>query len=344
MIRIAIDVMGGDSGISVTIPASILALSTNSNLHLTLVGDASKIEARLKRSKFDMYSRINIIHSDEIVEMDELPQHALRYKKNSSMRKAIDLVKSKNVSAMVSAGNTGALMATAKFVLKTMPGIDRPAIITVLPTSTGKTRVMDLGANVDATEHNLFQFAVMGSALIEAVEEKKKPIVKLLNIGKEAIKGRDEIKKAALLFESCQIFEYGGFVEADSLFSGQQDLIVCDGFAGNIALKTSEGLAKLLMRSLRQAFNKNMLTKCIGLLAYPILKSLRSQMDPAKYNGATLLGLNGIVIKSHGATSVKGFESAIQQAYIQSKKEVCLLVNQKLNDYINQGVLSCPIL
>ena len=300
-IKIAIDAMGGDYGLSVTIPATVNAIKKNSNLHLVLVGDQQQITNQLGSFTLTEQekTKISVQHASEVVAMDELPSHALRTKKDSSMRVAINMVKENNVQACVSAGNTGALMATARFVLKTLPGIDRPAIIAELPTTTGRTRVIDLGANVDSCAEHLFQFAIMGSALIRAVE-KKQPKVGLLNIGVEEIKGNDQVKRTAHMLSECNLVDYVGYVEANHFYSGKVDLVVCDGFVGNVALKASEGLAKLLIDGLKKSFTQNLWTSIIGVLAKPILLNLREKMDPARYNGASLIGLNGIVIKSHG--------------------------------------------
>jgi glycerol-3-phosphate acyltransferase PlsX len=271
--------------------------------------------------------------------MDELPSHALRNKKDSSMRVAINLVKEGKAKACVSAGNTGALMATARFVLKTLPGIDRPAIISELPTRSGKTWVIDLGANVDSCAEHLFQFAVMGSALIQAIEKKTKPKIALLNIGVEEIKGNDQVKRTAHMLAECSIMNYVGYVEGDQFYTGDVDLVVCDGFVGNVALKASEGLAKLLVTLLKESFNRNWLTKFVGLIALPVLKHFQNRIDPSRYNGASMLGLNGIVIKSHGGANELGFQHAIEQAVLEVQSNVVDLVRIQINDFINQGLL-----
>ena len=227
------------------------------------------------------------------------------------MRAAINLVKDDKAHACVSAGNTGALMVTARFVLKTMPGIDRPAIIASLPTQFGSTRVIDLGANVDSCAEHLFQFAVMGSALIQAIDKKDRPRIALLNIGVEEIKGNDQVKRTAHMLAECDLLNYVGYVEGDQFYSGEVDLVVCDGFVGNAALKACEGLAKLMLSLLQESFTRNWLAKAAGLVARPALAHLKKRMDPAKYNGVTLLGLNGIVIKSHGGAGEFAFQVAI---------------------------------
>ncbi|KTD82308.1 phosphate acyltransferase PlsX [Legionella waltersii] len=338
-ITIAIDAMGGDHGLEVVIPACVRAAKQNANLKLLLVGVQDKINAMLKKQGVSTSSQFTIIHASEVVTMDELPSHALRNKKDSSMRVAINLVKEGRAQACVSAGNTGALMATARYVLKTLPGIDRPAIISALPTINGKTRVIDLGANVDSCAEHLFQFAVMGSALIQAVEGKQKPKIGLLNIGVEEIKGNDQVKRTAHMLAECTVMNYVGYVEGDCFYLGDVDLVVCDGFVGNVALKASEGLAKLLLSVLKEAFSRNFFTKISGLLATPALKHLKNRLDPSRYNGASLLGLNGIVVKSHGGANEFGFQNAIQQAVLEVQNNVVDLVRDQINDFINQGLL-----
>lgn len=338
-INIAVDVMGGDKGLDITIPACAQALKKNQQLHLFLVGHEDQIKSRLEQVGLSSSSRITIINASETVGMDELPSHALRNKKDSSMRVAINLVKDNRASACVSAGNTGALMATARFVLKTLPGIDRPAIISEMPTITGKTRVVDLGANVDSCAEHLFQFAVMGSALIQAVDKKKNPKIALLNIGVEEIKGNDQVKRTAHILADTPLMNYVGYVEGDHFYSGDVDLIVCDGFVGNVALKASEGLAMLMQHVFKTSLTKSWLVKLASLFAYPALKKVKSRLDPAKYNGASLLGLNGIVVKSHGGTTEKGFYYAIEEAALQVEHNVVDLVRDQINDFINQGLL-----
>jgi glycerol-3-phosphate acyltransferase PlsX len=279
------------------------------------------------------------VHASEVVAMDELPSHALRNKKDSSMRVAINLVKEGQAQACVSAGNTGALMATARFVLKTLPGIDRPAIIAELPTKQNRTRVIDLGANVDSCAEHLFQFAVMGSALIRALDNKLKPKIGVLNIGVEEIKGNDQVKRTAHMLAECDLMTYVGYVEGDQFYSGAVDLVVCDGFVGNVALKASEGIAQLMLSVIKESFMQNWWSKCVGFMAKPALMRLKKRMDPARYNGASLLGLNGIVIKSHGGASDIAFEFAIEQAVLQVQNNVVDLVRDQIADFINQGLL-----
>lgn len=338
-ITIALDAMGGDHGLKVVIPAAVRAVQKHPKLRLILVGDGEQISAHLKKYGIvGPHPQLIIEHTTEVVTMDELPSHALRNKKNSSMRVAINLVKDNRAEACVSAGNTGALMATARFVLKTIHGIDRPAIIAELPTAKGRTRVIDLGANVDSCAEHLFQFAVMGSALIQALD-KKNPKIAMLNIGVEEIKGNDQVKRTAHMLSECHVMNYVGYVEGDDFYTGNVDLIVCDGFVGNVALKASEGLANLLISVLKESFTRCWWTKIVGIFATPALSHLRRRMDPARYNGASLIGLNGIVIKSHGGATDIAFEFAIEEAMSQVKNRVVDLVRDQITEFINQGLL-----
>ncbi len=338
-VTIAVDVMGGDHGLGVVIPACIQATLKNPNLLLLLVGDRQLIKKILKQKNALNNKQLFIVHATEVVSMDELPSHALRNKKDSSMRVAINLVKEGRAAGCVSAGNTGALMVIARFVLKTLPGIDRPAIIAQLPTQSGCTRVIDLGANVDSCAEHLFQFAVMGSAMIQALEKKPKPKIAVLNIGVEEIKGNDQVKRTAQLLSECELITYIGYVEGDQFYTGEVDLIVCDGFVGNVALKASEGIVHLMLRVIKDAFTKSWWSRLVGLLARPALMHLKNRMDPARYNGATMLGLNGVVIKSHGSASAVAFEFAIEQAVLQVENGVIDLVRAKITDFVNQGLL-----
>lgn len=330
--------MGGDHGLSIVIPACVHAVQNNPSLKLLLVGDQRQVEAHLKKYR-DYSNQLFVVHASERVEMDELPSHALRNKKDSSMRVAINLVKEGRAQACVSAGNTGALMATARFVLKTLPGIDRPAIIAELPTMQGRTRVIDLGANIDSCAEHLFQFAVMGSALIQALDNKAAPKIGLLNIGVEEIKGNDQVKRTAHMLSECKQMNYIGYVEGEHFYSGKVDLVVCDGFVGNAALKASEGLARLMISVLKESFLQNRWAKFVGLMARPALSHLKKRMDPARYNGASLLGLNGIVVKSHGGASEQAFQFAIEEAVLQVQNNVVELVRNQITDFINQGLL-----
>lgn len=331
--------MGGDYGLPVVIPACLKAVSLRSNLCLILVGDEKQIRSHLKKHGAAHNHQLSIVHASEVVDMDEAPSSAMRNKKDSSMRIAINLVKEERAQACVSAGNTGALMAIARFVLKTLPGIDRPAIISELPTAGKRTRVVDLGANVDSCAEHLFQFAVMGSALIQALENKPNPKIALLNIGVEEIKGNDQVKRTAHILSECRLLNYVGYVEGDHLFTGEVDLVVCDGFVGNVALKASEGLARLMLSLLKDAFTRNWMMKLIGLIAKPALSYLKVHVDPARYNGASLLGLNGIVVKSHGSADARAFQFAIEEACLEAEHRVVELVRDKINAFTNQGLL-----
>jgi len=325
--------MGGDHGPKVVIPAAISALKTHPNVTLVLVGDEDVIRTHLQENNAEENERLVIHHASQIVEMDESPALALRGKKDSSMRVAINLVKDGTASACVSAGNTGALMATARFVLKTLPGIERPAIVSALPTMKGHTYVLDLGANIDSSAEHLVQFAVMGSVLAELVDGNKNPTVGLLNIGEEEIKGNERVKEAARLLKETDL-NYHGFVEGDGLYEGEVDVVVCDGFVGNVALKASEGVIHMIRHFLRQSFGRNIFTKIAGLIASPVLKHFRDELDPRAYNGANLIGLQGIVIKSHGGTDAIGFANAINIAIIEAEHDVPKNISKHLEDLL----------
>ncbi len=330
-LTISIDAMGGDHGPKVTIPASLDCLKDNPALNLILVGDEAILKPLLSQALGDYLGRLSIRHASECVAMDESPAKALKNKKDSSMRVAINLVRDGQADACVSAGNTGALMATARFVLKMIPGIDRPAIISTLPSIFGHTHVLDLGANVDCTAEHLFQFAVMGNELVKAVDSIENPRVGLLNIGEEDVKGNEQVKAAAKLLESSSL-NYIGYVEGDSINAGHipVDLIVVDGFVGNVALKAIEGAAKMIAGGLKEAFNKNLLAKIAGLVAYPVLKLFKQRIDPRRYNGASFLGLRGLVIKSHGGADRLAFKTAINLAELEIKKDVIQKISQQV--------------
>lgn len=321
--------MGGDHGASVIVPAALKALRKHPQINLILVGQRELLEQELKRRGGDEHERLKLHHASEVVGMDEPPAQALRGKKDSSMRVAINLVKNGQAQACVSSGNTGALMATARFVLKTLPGIDRPAIISSLPTVHGRVHMLDLGANVDCTPEQLLQFGIMGSILVSALEGKPNPRVALLNIGEEDIKGNETVKKAAELLRTSGL-NYCGFAEGDEIYTGDFDVIVCDGFVGNVALKTSEGLVKMLNLFMRQEFKRNALTRLGALLTLPIMRGFRRRVDPRRYNGATLAGLRGTVIKSHGGADVMAFEHAISQALEEVQTHVPEQISRQL--------------
>ena len=332
---IAIDVMSGDHGPVVTVPASKHFLKRNQDVRMTLVGDEGQIKQELGKLGGEISSRIAIHHTTEVVEMDESPAHAMKKKKDSSMRVAINLVKEGEAQACVSAGNTGALMATSRFVLKTLPGIDRPAIITTLPSLRGHIHMLDLGANIDSPPELLLQFAVMGSILVKTVENIPKPSVALLNIGVEDIKGNDVIKQTADLMKQSNL-NYKGFVEGDSIYTGDVDVIVCDGFVGNVALKTSEGLAQLISQIMKEEFKSNALRKIAAIVAWPVVRAMKKRVDHRRYNGATFIGLNGTVVKSHGGADRLAFASAINEAYVEANKNLPRRINEELTFWLGQ--------
>jgi glycerol-3-phosphate acyltransferase PlsX len=331
-ITIALDAMGGDIGPDTVVPAALQATTTYPDVNFILVGDEVVLAAALENAAMVDNPRVRIQHASQKVEMDELPSSALRNKKDSSMRVALDLVKAGTADACVSAGNTGALMATSRFVLKMLPGIDRPAICTSLPSAASHTWVLDLGANVDCEAKHLFQFALMGSVLATAVDGNANPSVGLLNVGEEEIKGNDAVKRAAQLLAEGPM-NYAGFAEGDDIYMGNFDVIVCDGFVGNIALKTSEGVAKMIATFIRQEFRRNLLTKLAAMIAMPVLKAFRSRIDPRLYNGASLLGLRGIVIKSHGGADALAFANAIKVAILEVRESVPERITARLQSY-----------
>ncbi|HEY0722153.1 MAG TPA: phosphate acyltransferase PlsX [Gammaproteobacteria bacterium] len=333
---IALDAMSGDHGYSVVVPAAMQSLNKDPDLCLILVGDQQQLADEVRRLAPNGHPRLTIHHASQVVLMDDSPSLALRSKKDSSMRVAINLVKEGAAQACVSAGNTGALMATARFVLKTLPGIDRPAIITALPTINGHTHMLDLGANVDSSAENLLQFAVMGSVLTKAVDNIERPTVGLLNIGEEEIKGNEQVKEAAKLLAASNL-NYVGYVEGDDIYKGTVDVVVCDGFIGNVALKSSEGVAKMFSHSLKQEFKRNLFTKLAALVAMPVLKAFRSRFDPREYNGASLVGLRGIVIKSHGSADAFSFANAIREAVHEVHKNVPIKIQQELSHHLAEG-------
>jgi len=324
---IALDAMGGDHGPGVVVPAALAFLEHTKGADLILVGREEEISRHLGGAKLG--GRLRIHHASQTIAMDESPSRALRNKKDSSMRVAINLVKSGEAHACVSAGNTGALMATARFVLKTLPNVDRPAIIVAVPSQHGSTHMLDLGANVDCSAEHLFQFAVMGCELVTAVEGIAAPAVGLLNIGQEEIKGNEQVKQAHELLSASSL-NYIGYVEGDEVYLGKVDVVVSDGFVGNVALKSSEGVAKMVSHALRASFTRNWMTRLAGLAAMPILKQFRKTFDPRRYNGASLLGLRGIVIKSHGGADVMAFENAIHIA----EKEVHCNIPERISHQV----------
>src|SRR3954463_12796681 len=322
LITVAVDCMGGDHGPRVTVPAALAFQARAADVALILVGRKDDLDRELNARGTAIGSRLRIQHASEVVEMNEAPAQAMRFKKDSSIRVAVNLVKSGEAHACVSAGNTGALMAISRFVLKTISGIDRPAIATVLPNSAGGyTYVLDLGANVDCTPEQLMQFGVMGAMLVAAVDHKERPSVGLLNIGVEDIKGNETVKQAGELLKTSGLNFYGN-VEGDDIYKGTTDVVVCDGFVGNSVLKASEGVAKMLLSFLKTEFTRNPWRMFIALLARPVFNALRARMDPGRYNGASLLGLRGIVIKSHGSADAFAFGQALERAVDEVRNEV----------------------
>jgi phosphate acyltransferase len=318
-VRLAVDCMGGDHGIQVTVPAALSFVATEHDVQLLLVGRSTDIEAALGRRQS---SAIEVVHADEVVLMHDAPAVALRSKRNSSMRVAINLVKEGRADVCVSAGNTGALMAIARFVLKTLDGIDRPAIAGVIPNEKGGlTTMLDLGANVDCAPEHLLQFAMLGSALVAAVEEKERPTIGLLNIGEEVIKGNEVVKQAGELLRASPLNFYGN-VEGNDIFKGTTDVVVCDGFVGNVALKASEGLAQMLAGFVREEFTRGPFSKLQAFASLPVLNRFKRRVDHRRHNGASLLGLRGLVLKSHGSADALAFECALMRGYQEARHRV----------------------
>lgn len=345
-IKIAIDAMGGDHGPSVTITAALQFLERSADRTVLLVGQPDVLHAELKHLKAlhwldevdESGARLQIVQASEIVGMDEDIRSAIRNKKNSSMRIAIDLVKSGDAHACVSAGNTGALMGTAKFVLKTLPGIDRPAICAALPTRKGVTYALDLGANAESTPEHLLQFAIMGAMLASAVEGKTNPSVGLLNIGSEEIKGNQNVKRAGELLKASHLNFYGN-VEGTDIYLGTTDVVVCDGFIGNVMLKTSEGIAKMMGDFLKEEYTKNIFRKMAALASYAVIKGFRKRVDTRRYNGATLLGLQGVVVKSHGSADAYAFGKALERAASEVEHGLLALITTEIERLHAEGLL-----
>jgi glycerol-3-phosphate acyltransferase PlsX len=330
---IAIDAMGGDFGPRNIVQASIACLLATPSLHLTLVGQSSLLEELIARHSGVDRSRLRVVHASEVITMDERPSQALRGKLDSSMRVALGLLAEGKADACVSAGNTGALMALSRFVLKTLPGIDRPAMVAAMPTRSGYCQLLDLGANVDCTAEHLYQFAVMGSVAAEALGVVR-PRVALLNVGTEDIKGNQQVKLAAGLLQAAPGLNYIGFVEGDGLYRGEADVVVCDGFVGNVLLKSSEGLALMIGERIERLFRRNLLSRLVGLMARPVLGRLKADLAPARHNGASFLGLQGIVVKSHGSADAQGFQSAIQRALIEIQENLPQRLRGRLEDLL----------
>ncbi|MEO5861984.1 MAG: phosphate acyltransferase PlsX [Burkholderiales bacterium] len=328
-ITVAIDAMGGDHGLAVTVAAALSYLKHTLDTKIILVGDRDAVVRALAAAGSFESERVSIQVATQVVTMDEAPALAIRKKKDSSMRVAVNLLKEGRADACVSAGNTGALMAISSFVLKTLPGIERPAIAATLPTYKGQTVVLDLGANINCSAQQLLQFGVMGAMLATAVDGKDRPTVGLLNIGAEAIKGNDVVKEAADLLRASHLNFYGN-VEGDDIFKGTVDVVVCDGFTGNVLLKSTEGLARIMATYLREEFSRNLLTKVSSIVARPVIRAFRRRVDPRQYNGATLVGLRGIVVKSHGSADVFAFETAIKRAAAEVTNGVLMRIEEMI--------------
>jgi glycerol-3-phosphate acyltransferase PlsX len=330
LLHIAIDAMSGDRGPSVCVPAALAAARDYSDVRFTLVGRQAELQTALSAP---LPANVSLLHAADVVEMTDHPRDALRRKKDSSMRRALDLVKSRDAHACVSAGNTGALMSTAHFVLKMLPGVERPAIVSLIPSRGGHTFMLDLGANATATPAQLCQFAVMGSVLAADLPgAHARPRIGLLNIGEEEIKG-DEVVQAAHGLLSASDLNYIGFVEGHDIFSDEVDVVVTDGFTGNVALKTMEGAARLIADTLREECTRSLPRKLGALAASPSLKALRTRLDPRRYNGASMVGVNGIVIKSHGGTDIFGFHRAIEVAVLEARNGVPARIAERLGSH-----------
>jgi len=330
---IAIDAMGGDFGPHSIVPASIACLADYPSLHLVLVGQAPLLEELIAQTPGVDRARLHVEHASEVVGMDERPAQALRGKPDSSMRVALELLRNGRVQACVSAGNTGALMALSRYLLKTLPGIDRPAMVTAIPTRGGCCHLLDLGANVDCSAEQLYQFAVMGSVAAEALGIAR-PRVALLNVGTEEVKGNQQVKLAASLLQQADGLNYIGFIEGDGLYRGEADVVVCDGFVGNILLKSSEGLAAMISTRIEALFEESLASRLVGLLALPLLRRLRAELAPAKHNGASFLGLQGVVVKSHGSAGPEDFKSAIRRALTEIQENLPQRLYGRLEDML----------
>lgn len=331
--HIAIDAMGGDRGLTITVPAALKALTLHNNLFLYLVGDEAGIVAELRRTaaSSELQKRIKIVHTPYVVSATDTPVAALRTKKKSSMYLAVELVKDQTVEACVSAGNTGALLLTGRHLLKTLQGIDKPAMVARIPGSLNKdSLLLDVGANVDCRAEQLFQFAVMGSVLAESLGHTKRAKVGLLNIGAEEFKGNEQVRRAAAMLESCEAINFIGYVEGDALFDGAADVVVCDGFVGNVTIKSNAGAVKVISGILREQLRNGWLSRMMSWLILPLLRRVQTRIDPARYNGASLLGLQGSIIKSHGNASEDGFVIAIEQAIREAENRVPQLIAERV--------------
>jgi len=331
--RVAIDAMSGDRGTIAAVDAARSVLERRCDVHLVLVGNPEVINDCIGSNPLPE-DRYSIVRADEVVTMDDSAAVALRNKKKSSMRLAVNQVKEGAADACVSAGNTGALLAISKFVLKTVNGIDRPAIAGIIPAIDGHTHMLDLGANVDSSATNLYQFALMGSILAQAVDGIERPRVALLNIGSEDLKGNEQVKGAAPLLAQSSL-NYIGFVEGNEIYTDKVDVVVCDGFVGNVSLKTSEGVARMVSHYLKQEFKRSLWNKLVGIVARPVLKAFGNRIDPRRYNGASLLGLKGVVIKSHGGADALAFANAIDIALLEIGMNVPSMIEARLGETLN---------
>lgn len=328
--RIAVDLMGGDQSVADLMPAIDRSVKEFSDLRLTLVGRRGMLEEAMSAASVPT-DRIDILAAEDVVEMTDKPSVALRQKRGSSMYLALQRIQTGEADACVSAGNTGALMAIGRHLLKTIAGIDRPAIIKAIPSTHGRCYLLDLGANINCDAENLIQFAAMGSVMCGAVEGKQAPRVGLLNIGEEEIKGEDNVRTAAELLKQHSAINFIGFVEGDGIYQSDADVLVCDGWVGNVALKTSEGLARFVSHMIEQAFRENLATRAAALISDPVLRRLREKLSPENYNGATLLGLNGIVVKSHGRSTANGFYHAIMEARRGVEQKIPALLRDRVD-------------
>ncbi len=341
-VTLAVDAMGGDRGLAVTVPAVARILERHRQLRVVLTGDQAALEQALRGQGLDDEERVCIEHASQLVEMDDPVSVALRSRRDSSMRVALNLVREGRADAAVSAGNTGALMAVSRFVLKTLPGVDRPAICTAIPARNGHFHMLDLGANVDSGAAHLLQFALMGAAVVRAVDGVEMPAVALLNIGEEEIKGSEVVREAATLLSGHPAIDFRGYVEGTDIFAGKVDVVVCDGFVGNVALKSMEGTASMIGTMIREEIDRSWLRKLSGLFALPLLRALRARMDPDHYNGASLVGLNGIVVKSHGGAGVEGFRAALDVAVLEAERRVPALIGDALHSGGPAAVEAAP--
>lgn len=331
--------MGGDHGLAVTIPAALSFIARESEVELILVGPLALINAELTRFKRLQHPRLSVVNATEVVAMDDSLEIALRRKKDSSMRVAIALVQAGHANACVSAGNTAALMALSRYLLKTMPGVDRPAICTLIPNQKDcPTYMLDLGANVDCSPHHLHQFAVMGAALVSAVEGKARPTIGLLNVGAEDIKGNDLVKQTAQLLRIDHdkgLLNFYGNVEGNDIFEGTTDIVVCDGFVGNVVLKASEGLGRFVKNTLTLEFRRTPFTMLGAFIARGAIKAFSRRMNPSRYNGASLLGLRGLVFKSHGGADAYGYEWAIKRAFDAARGDVLAQITSRIAELMS---------